>query len=157
MQIQDQAPTRARAIHKNGSNLHLLELPPSLESLADVRSFVDSVELGAVLTPERIFDLKVALCEAAANAIEHAKAKVNVGLWVLKDRVIVDVNNSGEFGSNDQERDACRRVRGFGLKLMVSLANEITFTGGKQGKTTVRLTFLHDRYEVPPCPPELLA
>lgn len=149
MQIQDQAPSRAKAIHKNGSNLHLLELPPSLESLTDVRSFVDTVELEAVLTPERIFDVKVALCEAAANAIEHAKARVNVALWVLNDRVMVDVDNIGEFGSNDEERNACRRVRGFGLKLMVSLADEVTFTGAKHGRTKVRLTFLRDGYQVP--------
>jgi anti-sigma regulatory factor (Ser/Thr protein kinase) len=149
MQTNETAREERTTPKHGGVGLHLLTLPPRLDTLANVRSFVDSLDLSAVLSPDRVFDLKVALSEAAANAIEHAKAKVSVGLWILSDRVVADISNLGEFGSTGDEAPTGRR-RGFGLKLMVSLANEVTFVRGKQGKTTVRLTFLRNRFDVTP-------
>jgi anti-sigma regulatory factor (Ser/Thr protein kinase) len=40
--------------------------------LADVRRFVEQVAAEAALCMERAFDLKVAVSEACANAVEHA-------------------------------------------------------------------------------------
>jgi anti-sigma regulatory factor (Ser/Thr protein kinase) len=137
------ARMQVRVTH--AKNLHLLELPPHMDTLPDLRSFVDAIPLTDVLSPERVFDLKVSLSEAAANAIEHAQAEVSIAVWVLNDRVVVEVTNVGEFGTPDEQRG--ERSRGFGLKLMVCLADEVTFMRGRRGKTIVRLTFLHNRYQ----------
>ncbi len=40
--------------------------------LAEIRRFVEEVALEAALDMERVFDLKVAVSEACANAVEHA-------------------------------------------------------------------------------------
>jgi anti-sigma regulatory factor (Ser/Thr protein kinase) len=153
MRARDKTLERRLGRYSHMTKLHLLELPPVLQSLADLRAFIDAIPLADALTEERIFDLKVAASEAAANAIEHAQAKVSIGLWLLDDRVVVDVGNVGEFGSRMDEQPT-RGRRGFGLKLMVCLANEVTFNRGKEGKTNVRLTFLRNRYEVPGLPAE---
>jgi anti-sigma regulatory factor (Ser/Thr protein kinase) len=150
---RDGASVRRRVRYTHGENLHLLEIPPGLDSLSDVRAFVDAIFLSAILSPQRVFDLKVALSEAAANAIEHGKATVNVAVWVLLNRVVVDVTNVGEFGS-PTDRPPSGRTRGFGLKLMVSLADEVTFIRGRRGRTMVRLTFMKDCLEVPSLPPD---
>jgi anti-sigma regulatory factor (Ser/Thr protein kinase) len=149
MEAKDTPQAKPVTGYNKGTGLHLLSLPPRLDTLSDVRSFVDSLDLSALLTPERVFDLKVALSEAAANAIEHAKAKVSISLWMLSDRIVVDISNVGEFGGANDGPPSGRR-RGFGLKLMVCLADEVTFVRGKLGKTTVRLTFLHNRFDVSP-------
>ncbi|MCL5734397.1 MAG: ATP-binding protein [Actinobacteria bacterium] len=132
--------------------MHCLNVPPRLECIADVRSFIDSLPLSAIFAEDRVFDIKVAVCEAAANAIEHAGTGVQLWVWTLRDRIVVDVANTGRFGSINHS-EVSDRQRGFGLRLMVSLADEVNFMGSRYGRTTVRLTFLHD----PSRAPELLA
>jgi anti-sigma regulatory factor (Ser/Thr protein kinase) len=120
----------------------MLEVPDCLDSVAAVRSFLDSIDLTEHFLPERIFDMKVAVSEAVANAIEHAKADVRIWIWLMTDRVVVEIANEGEFGpgSGDRPRE---QGRGYGLKLMVSLADEVTFARARRGQTKVRLTFLY--------------
>lgn len=122
--------------------LYQLVVPASLERVADVRGFIDSIGLDSIFTRERIFDMKVAISEAVANAIEHANAEVRVWLWLMSDRVVVEVMNKGDFGVQ-QDGASCERRRGYGLKLMVSLADEVTFVGARRGTIKVRLTFQH--------------
>lgn len=119
--------------------LFTLDVPADLRKVADVRSFVDALELGGRLSDARIFDMKVALSEAVANAIEHAQADVKVWFWMLNDRVVVEIRNPGDFGQDGGKPRT--PGRGFGLKLMVSLADEVAFVGARQGNTRVRLTF----------------
>ncbi len=119
-----------------------LALPCSLDQLCHVRSFIESAELTARLDTDRIFDMKVAVSEAVANAIEHAGASVRVWMWLLPDRVVVEVVNKGRFGTRG-DRGFSERRRGFGLRLMVSLADEVSFIGARRDVTKVRLTFLH--------------
>ncbi len=133
----------AGVVRPSSERMFSLILPPDLERLSSLRDFVDSVDLSEVLSPSRVFDLKVATSEAVANAIEHAEAQVKIWLWLLSDRVVVEITNEGSFGTKTEGQPSTRR-RGFGLRLMVSLADEVAFVGRMRGLTTVRLTFFRD-------------
>jgi anti-sigma regulatory factor (Ser/Thr protein kinase) len=128
----------------SGRAVYTVTIPPVLERIGDVRDFVDSIDLDPMLSSDRIFDIKVATSEAAANAIEHARASVRVRLWMLWDRVVVEVANKGRFGPKSQPGDV-PGSRGFGLRIMVALADEVTFVACKTEETRVRLTFFFDR------------
>ena len=78
-----------------------------------------------------------------ANAIEHAGAEARLKAWLLSDRVIVEITNKGDFGTKG-DGQLSERVRGSGLRLMVSLADEVTFGRLEGGATKVRLIF-HDQ------------
>ena len=67
---------------------------------------------------DRLFDVKVAACEAAANAVEHAVANVHLWAWILSDRLAIDVANTGRFGypPPESERNGHNGTRGFGLR-----------------------------------------
>jgi serine/threonine-protein kinase RsbW len=122
-----------------------LTIPADLSRVSDVRRMIDEAEAADMLPPDRIYDLKVVVSEACANAIEHAGSDVRVSvwqtmLWHTMPQVVVEVANVGEFkprcgGYHDEQR------RGFGLSLMFTLADEVYFKKGNHGTTTLRLSF----------------
>jgi anti-sigma regulatory factor (Ser/Thr protein kinase) len=118
-----------------------ITVPPLLERASDVGGFVDSAGLERLLSPERVFDLKVAVSEAVANAIEHAGSAATVRITTSSDRVVVDVGNGGAFPSGQPALTADGGERGLGLRLMISLADEVVFSGSRRDRTDVRLTF----------------
>ena len=128
----------------DGTPAESITVPPQLDRVADVRGFIDSLGLENSLPPERVFDLKVAVSEAVANAIEHAAQWTTVRVWTQSDRVVVEVGNQGCFVSGQGAPPQDGPVRGFGLRIMLSLADEVAFSGLRRGKTNVRLTFLRD-------------
>jgi anti-sigma regulatory factor (Ser/Thr protein kinase) len=125
----------------DGTRVGCITVPPQLERVADVRDFIDTLGLETMLSPERLFDLKVAMSEAVANAIEHAAKPATVCVRTLCDRVVVDVGNEGGFPSGRSCPPQDSPARGLGLRLMVSLADEVAFSGSRSGRTIVRLTF----------------
>jgi anti-sigma regulatory factor (Ser/Thr protein kinase) len=125
------------------AGLLTLTVPCRLDRVGDVRTFIDALDLSPRLSAERIADLKVTASEAAANAIEHAGVEVRLTAWILSDRVVLEIANDGDF-KTDGDVHSSGRVRGSGLRLMVSLADKVTFAGLREGPTNVRLTF-HNR------------
>jgi anti-sigma regulatory factor (Ser/Thr protein kinase) len=119
-----------------------ITIPPQLERVTEVRDFLDSAGLEHLLSRERVFDLKVAVSEAVANAIEHAGSPATVCVTVSNDRVVVDVTNEGAFPCGRTAHTPKGTERGLGLRLMISLADELAFSGSRHGMTDVRLTFL---------------
>jgi len=117
-----------------------LTLPPDLAGLPEARRFVGELGSAAGLSDDRIFDLKVAVSEACANAIEHASSGVELLAWLLADRVILEVTNDGPFRVGLHKSDD-RRRRGLGLPLMVSLADQVHVARLPEGKTCVSLAF----------------
>ena len=69
---------------------------------------------------------------------------------VVKGRLIIKLRdgeivlNEGEFGPQSTERPR-EPGRGYGLKLMVALADEVTFVRARRGSTKVLLTFRYPR------------
>jgi serine/threonine-protein kinase RsbW len=116
-----------------------------LSQLKKVRRLVEDVAHEALLDEDRIFDLKVAVSEACANAIEHpdAKAELRLRAWLDRDSLHVEVTHPGEFRVR---KTSCENGghRGLGLPLMVSLMDEVKISRGDGAGTRVELSvFLH--------------
>lgn len=115
--------------------------------LAEIRHFVEEVALEAALDMERVFDLKVAVSEACANAVEHAGCEA-VPLEVcarLQARCLTfTVTDTGLFHPPSPTRESFHN-RGLGLPLMVALMDEVSFARAPGGGTTVSLSVLLDR------------
>ncbi|MCL5736650.1 MAG: ATP-binding protein [Actinobacteria bacterium] len=112
--------------------------------LATVRDFVDSVGVELSLDMERIFDLKVAVSEACANAVEHAGrdgAFLEVEAGLEHRRLTFTVADSGPFRAPILPRQP-NQSRGLGLPLMVTLMDEVCFFRMPGGGTAVKLTVL---------------
>ena len=110
--------------------------------LAHVRQFVEEIAREAHLDRERMFDLKVAVCEACANALEHAcnqSAFLEVCAYLDEERLTFVVTDRGVFR---RARASCGPVlrRGLGLPLMVALMDEVVFARTPEGGTQVSLS-----------------
>jgi len=112
--------------------------------LAEVRRFVEEVARELALDAERLFDVKVAVSEACANAVEHAgceEAPLEVCAQTNAQRLIFTVTDTGIFHA-PAPADAGFTYRGLGLPLMVALMDEVSFTRTPGGGTTVSLSVL---------------
>jgi len=129
-----------------------LRIPPRSDLLALVRLVVEhTARLGAVLADRRIDDLRLAVSEACANALDAEKAaasdaSVAISIEVDDDAVAVTVtDHAGGFAIEDvdplppaTDPGRLRHERGLGIQLMRSLVDELTFTPTGDG-TAVRL------------------
>jgi serine/threonine-protein kinase RsbW len=114
--------------------------------LARVRKFVEQVAAEAALEGERVFDLKVAVSEACANAMEHAgcdEVLLEISACLQAERLTFVIMDSGFFRLPCRPRDQVG-IRGLGLPLMVSLMDEVSFARGPGGGTRVSLSVLLD-------------
>lgn len=114
--------------------------------LAEIRRFVEEVATEAAVDLERVFDLKVAVSEACANAVEHAgceQAILEIGAQVQTQRLTFVVRDTGFFRPPALPRES-QQSRGLGLPLMVALMDEVNFVRVPGGGTTVSLSVLLD-------------
>lgn len=131
-----------------GPGLHrTIRVKAETARLSEIRQFVEEVALEAALDTERVFDLKVAVSEACANAVEHAGCEA-VPLEVcarLQARCLTfTVTDTGLFHPPSPTRESFHN-RGLGLPLMVALMDEVSFARAPGGGTTVSLSVLLDR------------
>ena len=108
-----------------------------LDQLKKVRRLVEDVGHEALLDEDRIYDLKVAVSEACANAIEHPRQKDDVLLraWLDRDSLHVEVRHPGDFRVK-RTGHADGIHRGLGLPLMVALMDEVKISHGGEGDGT---------------------
>jgi serine/threonine-protein kinase RsbW len=132
----------------------VLELPARRDQLAEVRLLLSktiATEGHGLLPPRRIEDLRLAVSEACANAVDAqqrigAEDPLHVTIDVHPGSIAVTVtDHAGGFdpaavdpipAATDPSR--LRHERGLGLPLMRSLVDEVTFTPTADG-TAVRL------------------
>ena len=132
-----------------------IEIPPSFDNLAMVRSVL-SQSLGAetVLKQERLQDLRLAVSEAATNAIEaHTRegidTSINIRVAISPRRVEVTVVDHGhgfdptmlEAHPPVTDPERLEYERGLGVTLMRRLTDDCTIDSGPSG-TTVTLVML---------------
>lgn len=125
----------------------VLRIRPQTAELVQVRRFVEQVAHEAELQVEKIFDLKVAVSEAAANAMEHAcgeEASLEIEARLESERLTFLVTDTGFFRPPCPPRDKLTN-RGLGLPLMVALMDEVSFSRAPGGGTRVSLSLLLDR------------
>lgn len=112
--------------------------------LARVRRFVEDVAIEAGLAAERVFDLKVAVSEACANAMEHAGCEgllLEISARLQARRLTFVIMDSGLFRPPRRPTKEINN-RGLGLPLMVSLMDEVSFSRTPGGGTRVSLSVL---------------
>lgn len=113
------------------------------ERLAEIRRFVEEVGGEFGLDAGRVFDLKVAVSEACANAVEHSggtHAPLELCAWFHPDRLVFEIADSGGFRVPQGGRNARADVRGLGLPLMVALMDEVRIRKTPGGGTNVTLS-----------------
>ena len=121
-----------------------LSVDPTTAKLADVRRFVEQVAAEVALDLERAFDLKVAVSEACANAMEHAGCEstpLEILARLRPQRLTFVVTDDGLFRPPSSAREGFGS-RGLGLPLMVTLMDEVTFARTPSGGTRVTLSVL---------------
>jgi PAS domain S-box-containing protein len=138
--------------------VRVLVLPADLHQACLARRLVAEVAAELSFSPERVFDMQVAVSEATANAIEHSRSAGEVCLEaeVFSDRLEFRVSGVGEFhlpGSGGG-----REHRGLGLPLMAKLSDHLALYSGVEGGTLVALTFYRPGASpgVSPLPPTLV-
>lgn len=129
-----------------------LTIPPRSPYLALVRLVVaNAASLVASLTDRRVDELRLAVSEACANAMDGQRASgsslpIHVRIELFDDSVAVTVTDHGG-GFEPEAVDPIpaaddpgrlRHERGLGIPLMRSLADEVRFTPTADG-TAVRL------------------
>jgi anti-sigma regulatory factor (Ser/Thr protein kinase) len=131
-----------------------LDVPARPEFLALVRSIVTLIaETGSKLPDRRIDDLRLAVTEACANAIDAERRKpeeerkpITVRCDLEADYVVVEVHDEGGGFDPDAltphpdvtKPDRLQFERGLGIPLMRELTDELDFRH-EGGGTTVRL------------------
>lgn len=124
-----------------------LEIPPRSDHLALVRLVVQSAAWIDRKVPEpRIDDLRLAVSEACANALDAQEATgredpVHITIELGDDLMAVTViDHAGGFEVDDlhpipavTDPRRLRHERGLGIPLMRSLADEVTFTPTADG------------------------
>jgi len=133
-----------------------LDVPARPQYLSLVRSIVTLIaETGSKLPDRRIEDLRLAVTEACANAIDAERRKpeaerlpIIVRCDLEADYVVVEVHDEGggyDPAALPPDPDVTRPARlmferGLGIPLMRELSDELGFRRDGAG-TTVRLTF----------------
>jgi anti-sigma regulatory factor (Ser/Thr protein kinase) len=119
--------------------------PSRLDQLALIRQFVEEVAAAIPLGNSATFDLKTAVSEASANAIEHGLGEGDLEVSAKRGhgRLTITVSHPGGFRPR-VDGDPTRAHRGMGLPLMVALTNELTVTRPRRGGTSVSLSVFLD-------------
>lgn len=105
-------------------------------------------------TPERVDDLKTALCEACINAIEHGNAlqgglRVRISCRVEQNQVLIEVYDQGVqvFSEAQEPLSIAQKIvglgslRGMGLMLIKQLTDESGFLPNVSHGNCFRLAF----------------
>lgn len=122
-----------------------LDVPPEVNSFAEVRDKVSRIIMPLGFPESAVFDVKVALGEALANAVRHGSpdagpVDVDVDVTAYRDRVVLEVSDRGvgfdgmHVGSGDVYAPSGR-----GIMFMRALMDRVEFLPREGGGTTVRL------------------
>jgi anti-anti-sigma factor len=114
--------------------------------MSGVRNRVCDLIAPLGLTEGAVFDLKVAVGEALANAVRHGSPggsgdEVQVTVSAYEDRVVVTVQDAGGgFDGDPLSGDDVYASGGRGVMFMRALMDRVEFTRCEDGGTAVRLT-----------------
>jgi len=123
---------------------HRLEMQSSIENLTKMRYQVDEM-LSSLNFPEsEMFDIKIALGEALANAIRHGSGNgggmVTVAIRAFEDRVVIDVADSGTgFSGAHCASEDLYAPSGRGIMFMHTLMDSVKFAPGPIDGTVVTM------------------
>lgn len=123
-----------------------IEMEAHVDRLAAVREQV-CAHIEPLHFPESaLFDIKVALGEALANAVRHGSpndgsGRIHVSVIAYQDRVVLEVIDDGEgFDGIPASSEDLYAPSGRGIMFMRALMDRVEFERSATGGTTVRLT-----------------
>lgn len=127
----------------NKSFQHQLVIPSLGSKLAQVRQFVEKVAQQVGFSEAEVFDIKVAVGEACANAIEHGSPlgkanKVTIDIHYNNNCLLIEVKDEGVFKPRFPAFDSQLNYRGRGIPFMLALMDEVEIKESPHG-TTVKL------------------
>ena len=139
------AHTHVIPVGRHGPHSRTRTFPSRFDQLALIREFVGKVVADVPLDNARAFDLKVAVSEASANAIEHGLGEGDLEVSAKRGcgRITVTVSHPGAFRPLTSD-DSARAHRGMGLPLILALTNELTVSCPNGGGTSVSLSMFTD-------------
>jgi serine/threonine-protein kinase RsbW len=117
-----------------------------VEEMSRIRSEVCALVAPTGLCESALFDLKVAVGEALANAVRHGSPggdadEVDVKVQAFADRVVVSVHDKGDgFDGAPKDGDDVYASGGRGILFMRALMDRVDFSANDGGGTVVRLT-----------------
>lgn len=123
-----------------------LVVPAEVARMSGVRTRVCDLMAPLGLGEGAVFDLKVAVGEALANAVRHGSPRggdddIHVTVSVFADRVVVTVQDAGSgFDGDPLSGDDVYASGGRGIMFMRALMDRVEFTQCADGGTLVRLT-----------------
>ncbi|MCL6472592.1 MAG: ATP-binding protein [Firmicutes bacterium] len=124
------------------------EIQSEMKNLAVVRQRVEEMAADCGFTDTDIYQMKVAVSEAVANAIEHGspngpRNRVQVLIECDGDKIVIEVLDQGIFKARLPVTDGRPSHRGRGIFLMTALMDEVNITERQDG-TLVRLVKLKE-------------
>jgi serine/threonine-protein kinase RsbW len=132
----------------NGEGLTVrLTIPARAEYITLCRLALTGIARLRSLSDELLADLKLALTEAASNAVRHAYDSANVGLVeisyeLLPDRLVIEVTDEGEGFVPGEAKDEADELSegGLGIAIIRAIADEVEI-GARVGGKGSRLRF----------------
>lgn len=120
-----------------------LRLNSHTKNLSLIRDEVEAMAASCGFDENELYQLKVAVSEAAANAIEHGspqgeQSHIKVSIECDCDKISVEVTDEGVFKARLPVTNGRPSHRGRGIFLMTALMDEVNITEGLTG-TRVRL------------------
>jgi anti-anti-sigma factor len=123
-----------------------IDVPALVEHMSRVRARVCELAAPLGLHEAALFDLKVAVGEALANAVRHGspggeRDEVNVSVTAYPDRITVSVRDAGRgFDGASESGVDVYASGGRGVLFMRTLMDHVEFARAEDGGTVVRLT-----------------
>jgi anti-anti-sigma factor len=120
-------------------------VPADVHLLGSVRDQVSEMIAPLGFPESAVFDVKVALGEALANAVRHGsptdqQGEVRVDVIAYGDRLVLEVSDSGlGFDGVAAEPDDIYASSGRGIRFMHALMDRVEFERAPEGGTLVRL------------------
>src|SRR5918999_2024746 len=125
----------------------VLELPSSSEYILLARLVVTCAGQLAGFEPEDVYDLKLAVTEAATNVIRHAAVKnYEIEYRVLPRAVEITVKDAGGGFNVADLTGAPNGQGGFGLAVIRDLVDELALDSTKGGGTRLKMIRRADGY-----------
>ena len=127
-----------------------LHIPSALGYEKIAMDFAAAVAKTMDFPADRVEDLKTAVAEACLNAIEHgnkldASMKVGISLTIDRGRLQVAVQDEGRgigqvpTPNIDSQIEGKTDPRGWGIFLIKSLMDEVTFESTPEGRNIVKM------------------
>ena len=122
-----------------------IEVSSDVNRLSAVRDAVSDSVAPLGFSEGALFDIKVALGEALANALRHGRpqsgeALVSLEIEAYADRVVIEVTDNGlGFDGETTGADDLYAPSGRGILFMHALMDRVEFAPSPKGGTTVRL------------------